>query len=146
MCFKNMMYLPKIDTVRVPIPAIFLGVIQVGYAEVAFPYEIVFCDLITTFNQVSRSIACLMTNHYTRDRTHKHGIGIQIIDKYAAAFHEVPWQYTNPHDSCNVTAASNILEIIQHWHTINRFKPTHDIKGHQRSQVTARTNRICRYV
>lgn len=111
--FKNMRYLPKIDAVRVPIPAVFLGVVQVGYAEVAFPNEIVFYDLIITFGQ--GSIERLMTYHYARDRTHKHGIGIQIIDKHVAAFHEVPWQYTNPHDSCNVTAASNILEIIQYW-------------------------------
>ena len=87
-----------------------------------------------------------MTDHYTRDRTHKYGIGIQIIDKYVAAFHEVPLHYTTPHDGCNVTAASNILEIIQYWHTVSQFKLTHDVTGHQRSQVTARTNRICRYI
>lgn len=55
MLFKNMRYLPKIDAVRVPIPAVFLGVVQVGYAEVAFPNDIVFYDLIITFGQGSIS-------------------------------------------------------------------------------------------
>ncbi len=52
MCFKNMKYLPRIDTVRVPIPAVSPCVIQVGYAEVALPNDIVFCDLIITSGQV----------------------------------------------------------------------------------------------
>ncbi|SRR6266550_6398240 len=103
-------YLPEINTIRVPVPPIPFGVIQVNYAVVTFPYNIIFRNLCVVSADRKREQEQWGADHDTRNRAQKHRIGRKIISKHAAAFKKIPRHHADPYDRCDVTPTSDVLK------------------------------------